>query len=62
MLPYVIFGLIALAVLMYVLMDGWDLGVGILFLVAPRDAERDEMMESIGRSGTAMRRGWSSVE
>ncbi len=47
MLPYVIFGLIALAVLMYVLMDGWDLGVGILFLVAPRDAERDQMMESI---------------
>lgn len=47
MLPYVIFALIALAVLLYVLMDGWDLGVGILFLVAPRDAERDEMMESI---------------
>jgi cytochrome bd ubiquinol oxidase subunit II len=47
MLPYVIFGLITLAVLLYVLMDGWDLGVGILFLVAPRDAERDEMMESI---------------
>jgi cytochrome bd ubiquinol oxidase subunit II len=47
MLPYLIFGLIALAVLMYVLMDGWDLGVGILFLVAPRDQERDEMMDSI---------------
>src|SRR5215472_357665 len=47
MLPYLIFGLIALAVLMYVLMDGWDLGVGILFLVAPRDQERDKMMESI---------------
>jgi cytochrome d ubiquinol oxidase subunit II len=47
MLPYLIFGLIALAVLMYVLMDGWDLGVGILFLAAPRDQERDTMMESI---------------
>jgi cytochrome bd ubiquinol oxidase subunit II len=47
MLAYAIFGLIALAVLMYVLMDGWDLGVGILFLAAPRDEERDEMMESI---------------
>ena len=47
MLPYLIFALIALAVLMYVLMDGWDLGVGILFLAAPRDQERDEMMESI---------------
>ncbi|MBV8331871.1 MAG: cytochrome d ubiquinol oxidase subunit II, partial [Candidatus Eremiobacteraeota bacterium] len=45
MLPYLIFGIIALAVLMYVLMDGWDLGVGILFLVAPRDQERDKMMQ-----------------
>jgi cytochrome bd-type quinol oxidase subunit 2 len=34
MLPYLLFGLTAFAVLMYVLMDGWDLGVGILFLVA----------------------------
>lgn len=47
MLPYLIFGLTAFAVLMYVLMDGWDLGVGILFLVAPRDQERDKMMDSI---------------
>jgi len=47
MLPYLLFGITAFAVLMYVLMDGWDLGVGILFLVAPRDQERDKMMESI---------------
>jgi cytochrome d ubiquinol oxidase subunit II len=48
MLPtYLSFSLIALAVLLYVLMDGWDLGVGILFLLAPRDQERDEMMDSI---------------
>ena len=47
MLAYLIFGLIAFSVLMYVLMDGWDLGVGILFLVAPRDQERDTMMDSI---------------
>ena len=47
MLAYSIFAIIAIAVLLYVLMDGWDLGVGILFLVAPRDVERDEMMESI---------------
>jgi cytochrome d ubiquinol oxidase subunit II len=47
MLAYLIFGLIALSVLMYVLMDGWDLGVGILFLAAPRDQERNQMMESI---------------
>jgi cytochrome bd ubiquinol oxidase subunit II len=47
LLVYLSFALIAFAVLLYVLMDGWDLGVGILFLLAPRDAERDEMMESI---------------
>jgi cytochrome bd ubiquinol oxidase subunit II len=47
MLPFLIFGIAAFAVLMYVLMDGWDLGVGILFLLAPRDQERDKMMDSI---------------
>lgn len=46
-LIYICFALVAFAILMYVLMDGWDLGVGILFLVAPRDVERDQMMESI---------------
>jgi len=30
-LAYVSFAIIALGVLLYVLMDGWDLGVGILF-------------------------------
>src|ERR1700674_1201261 len=46
-LAYLAFALIALAVLLYVLMDGWDLGVGILFLIAAREQERDEKMESI---------------
>jgi cytochrome d ubiquinol oxidase subunit II len=45
--PYIGFALIALSILVYVLMDGWDLGVGILFLVAPRDIERDQMIKSI---------------
>ena len=47
MLIYLAFALIALAVLLYVLMDGWDLGVGILFTIAACEQERDEMMESI---------------
>jgi cytochrome bd ubiquinol oxidase subunit II len=46
-LAYTSFAIIALGVLLYVLMDGWDLGVGILFLIAAREQERDEMMESI---------------
>ena len=47
LLTYLAFGLVALAVLLYVLMDGWDLGVGILFPIAALEQERDEMMNSI---------------
>jgi cytochrome d ubiquinol oxidase subunit II len=36
-----------LAVVMYVLLDGFDLGVGILFPYAPGDPERDVMMTSV---------------
>jgi len=45
-LPLIWAGVIATAVLLYVLLDGFDLGIGILFPFAtPR--ERDVMMESI---------------
>lgn len=46
-LPLVWGGLIALAVLLYVLLDGFDLGLGILFPFAPDDRARDRMMNSI---------------
>jgi cytochrome d ubiquinol oxidase subunit II len=39
--------LLALAVLAYVLLDGFDLGVGILFVVEHRAEERDLMVNSI---------------
>ena len=39
--------IIGLGVFMYVLMDGFDLGVGILFPFAPSDQARDEMMNSV---------------
>ena len=38
---------IVFGIAIYVLADGFDLGIGILFLLAPRDADRDLMMESI---------------
>ena len=38
---------LALAVFMYVLLDGFDLGVGILFPFAPDHASRDLMMTSV---------------
>ena len=40
-------GIIAFAVFMYVLMDGFDLGVGILFPYAPHHQDRDVMMNSV---------------
>lgn len=39
--------IIGLAIFMYVLMDGFDLGVGILFPFAPDDESRDLMMNSV---------------
>ena len=46
-LPLIWAGIIALAVLLYVVLDGFDLGVGILFPLARSPAERDAMMNSI---------------
>lgn len=40
-------GLIGFGVFMYVLMDGFDLGVGILFPFAPDEESRDLMMNSV---------------
>ena len=40
-------GILALAVFMYVLLDGFDLGVGILSGFAPDEASRDLMMDSV---------------
>ncbi len=47
MLPLIFTGLMALAMLIYVVLDGYDLGVGIL-LRAADDAEKDQMVDSIG--------------
>jgi cytochrome d ubiquinol oxidase subunit II len=46
-LPLIWAGLIAFAVLAYVLLDGFDLGVGILFPFVAGEANRDEMMNSV---------------
>jgi cytochrome d ubiquinol oxidase subunit II len=39
--------IIGLSVFMYVLLDGFDLGVGILYYRAPDDAARDTMVDSV---------------
>src|SRR5215211_5318767 len=46
-LPLIWAALIAVAVAMYVVMDGFDLGVGILFTAAREENWRDRMMLSV---------------
>lgn len=46
-LPLIFMGLMGLAILIYVVLDGYDLGVGILMADAD-DAEKDRMVASIG--------------
>jgi len=46
-LAFVWYGLITTAMFLYVILDGFDLGVGILFPFAPSESCRDRMMNSI---------------
>jgi len=46
-LPFIWACLIAIAVFMYVVMDGFDLGVGILFPAVHGRTERDIMVNSV---------------
>lgn len=46
-LALVWFGIIGFAVLTYVILDGFDLGIGILFPLVPKTADRDLMMNSV---------------
>jgi len=46
-LPLIWAGVIALAVFLYVSLDGFDLGIGILFPFARSSADRDTMMATI---------------
>jgi cytochrome bd ubiquinol oxidase subunit II len=46
-LPVIWAGVIGTAVAMYVILDGFDLGIGILFPFTRSESERDQMMRSI---------------
>jgi cytochrome d ubiquinol oxidase subunit II len=46
-LPVIWAGLLATAVALYVILDGFDLGIGILFPTTRDEKERDQMMNSI---------------
>ncbi|WP_133127463.1 cytochrome d ubiquinol oxidase subunit II [Legionella nagasakiensis] len=47
MLPFIFACLIAFIIIMYVILDGFDLGIGILFLFTQSERERDLMMNSV---------------
>jgi cytochrome d ubiquinol oxidase subunit II len=46
-LPFACAVVAVLAVALYVVLDGFDLGIGILFPFFPREADRDRMMNSV---------------
>jgi cytochrome d ubiquinol oxidase subunit II len=46
-LPLIWAAVIGVAVAMYIILDGFDLGIGILFPFAKNEIERDQMMRSI---------------
>src|SRR2546423_212666 len=46
-LPVIWAAIIGCAVAMYVILDGFDLGIGILFPFAESERERDQMMNSV---------------
>ena len=57
-LPLIWALLIAVAVFAYVALDGFDLGVGILFPAVHGAAERDIMVNAVAPVWTATRHGW----
>jgi cytochrome bd ubiquinol oxidase subunit II len=46
-LPLIWAAIIGVAVAMYIILDGFDLGIGILFPTSKSESERDQMMRSI---------------
>jgi cytochrome bd ubiquinol oxidase subunit II len=46
-LPLACASVVAIAVALYVILDGFDLGIGILFPFFSREADRDRMMNSV---------------
>jgi len=51
--------LLAVSILLYVLLDGFDLGVGMLFGLTPGEVKRNAMMAAVAPIGTETRLGWS---
>lgn len=50
--------IIIFGVMMYVVMDGFDLGIGMLFPFVKGEQDRDVMMNTVAPCGTVTRPGW----
>ena len=50
--------IILFGIMMYVIMDGFDLGIGILFPLVSDAEERDVMVNTVAPVWTATRPGW----
>ncbi len=60
-LPLIWAVIIGFGLMMYVIMDGFDLGIGILFpFIRDRD-DRDVMVNTVAPCGTATKPGWCSA-
>ena len=46
--------IIAFAVFLYIVMDGFDLGLGMLFPLFPEKHDRDVMMNTVDRKSTRL--------
>ncbi|STV27908.1 Cytochrome bd2, subunit II [Klebsiella pneumoniae] len=57
------FVIIVFATLMYIVMDGFDLGIGLLFSTVRGGGDRDVMVNSVAPVwyGMAMKPGWCSA-
>jgi cytochrome d ubiquinol oxidase subunit II len=61
-LPVLAFLVVIFALVMYVLLDGFDLGVGSLLLTSSDEDERDAMWNRLRPCGTETRLGSSSSQ
>lgn len=55
------FVIIVFATLMYIVMDGFDLGIGILFPATPDADDRDVMVNSVAPVWDGNETGWCSA-
>ena len=55
-IPVIWFAIIVFATLMYIIMDGFDLGIGMLFSFVGDAKERDVMVNSVARRRRVVRR------